>query len=694
MVQRCGSGSLLQVIARNLLLAAISLVVFFGLFEGALALLGVAPALEREDPFVGFASQVRLYEQSPQSADVLVTAKGRRGHFNVQRFAREKPAGAYRIFCLGGSTTYGRPYDDRTSFCGWLRALLPVADPSREWEVVNAGGISYASYRVAALMEELSDYEPDLFVLYTGHNEFLERRTYSALFDAPPWQIELRFWLNRTRVYTFLRQLISAATGRGAEAKGRDVLPEDVDAILDESAGLAWYSRETLQHDAVLRHFRLNLERILERARASDASVLLVRPASNLAACSPFKSEHAMGIPLDVGDRYKALIAESERASAAGDHEEALAVLARAGEIDELAADLHYRRGRTLQALGRHEDARAAFERAREEDVCPLRARRDFADAVVAAARAADLPLVDFAAIAAARAERGIPGQDLFLDHVHPTIEANGILARAIVDALAEQGIVRPVAGWPDEIYPAAKRAVLAGVDARAQGLAQKNLGKVFEWAGKTEEAHRAALRGIELVGAWHWEVHSVAARTAAKLGRSEAAIAHSRDALALAPDNAHEHNRLGQLLALRGELEEARTHLERATQTQPRYAAAHSNLAEVLEQLGHEDEALAEHRSAVRLDPRPEHRIRLARALLSRGRSAAARTQLEEALRDDPARADAAVELADLYAGAGHPDQARSLAEQALFLARRSHNAEIEERARRRLAALPPRTP
>ena len=37
----------------------------------------------------------------------------------------------------------------------------------------RSGGVSYASYRVAALMEELVRYEPDLFVIYSGHNEFL-----------------------------------------------------------------------------------------------------------------------------------------------------------------------------------------------------------------------------------------------------------------------------------------------------------------------------------------------------------------------------------------------------------------------------------------------------------------------------------------------------------------------------------------
>ena len=99
--------------------------------------------------------------------------------------SRHKPPGTYRIVCLGGSATYGRPFFDHTSFAGWLRAFLPKADPSRNWEVINAGAISYASYRVKGLMAELARYEPDLFIAYMGHNEFLERRTYAGVFETP-----------------------------------------------------------------------------------------------------------------------------------------------------------------------------------------------------------------------------------------------------------------------------------------------------------------------------------------------------------------------------------------------------------------------------------------------------------------------------------------------------------------------------
>ena len=164
-------------VPKKLLFSLLAIVAFLLLLELALAALGVQPILYDEDPFVGFSSRVPLCvpHAGPDGQTYMVTAKNKLDFFNPQKFLKDKPSRTYRIFCMGGSTTYGRPYDDTTSFCGWLRELLAAADDSRKWEVVNAGGISYASYRAAILMEELARYEPDLFIIYSGHNEFLER---------------------------------------------------------------------------------------------------------------------------------------------------------------------------------------------------------------------------------------------------------------------------------------------------------------------------------------------------------------------------------------------------------------------------------------------------------------------------------------------------------------------------------------
>ena len=99
--------------------------------------IGVKPLSYEEDPYVGFSSQIPLFISNEGNEELLVTARNKLAYFNKQEFSRTKPENTTRVFCLGGSTTYGRPYDDTTSFCGWLRKFLPAADPDRKWELIN-----------------------------------------------------------------------------------------------------------------------------------------------------------------------------------------------------------------------------------------------------------------------------------------------------------------------------------------------------------------------------------------------------------------------------------------------------------------------------------------------------------------------------------------------------------------------------
>jgi hypothetical protein len=155
--------------------------------ELALWACGVKPAYHHHDPYAGFTPQVPHFqiESNARGEEVVTVVPNKRESLHDQTFPRHKQPGTYRIVCLGGSAAYGRPFWDHTSFAGWLRALLPKADPSRKWEVINAGAISYAGYRVKGLMAELAQYEPDLFIAYMGHNEFLERRPYASVFETP-----------------------------------------------------------------------------------------------------------------------------------------------------------------------------------------------------------------------------------------------------------------------------------------------------------------------------------------------------------------------------------------------------------------------------------------------------------------------------------------------------------------------------
>ncbi|MGH7199309.1 MAG: hypothetical protein ACREJB_01810, partial [Planctomycetaceae bacterium] len=59
-----------------------------------------------------------------------------------------------------------------------------------------------------------------------------------------------------------------------------------------------------------------------------------------------------------------------------------MAAIDEALAIDDRHAHLHYLHGRVLLALDRTMEAEAAFLRAREEDVCPLRALSSMQDIV------------------------------------------------------------------------------------------------------------------------------------------------------------------------------------------------------------------------------------------------------------------------------------------------------------------------
>ncbi len=571
---------------KKLLFSLLATGLFFGAVELLLAAAGVEPVLYEDDPYVGFSSAVPHFVEAkaPDGSAVLATAGNKLRLFHRQSFSRAKADGTTRIFCLGGSTTYGRPYGDATSFCGWLRELLAAADPARRYEVINAGGISYASYRVAALMEELIAYQPDVFIVYTGHNEFLERRTYGRILAYPQALRGLGAMASRTRIFTAARQAIDRVW-RPETTEDPAMLDADVRTLLDASVGPDAYTRDDALSGDVLEHFRFSLARMAEMSRAAGATLVLVTPASNLRHCSPFKSESA-GLGDAEQRRWDGLYGAAEQAAGDGRWAGALEALEEASALDPRHAGAHYLRGRALDALGRHPEARAAFELARDEDVCPLRALGPIREAVAEVARRRGVPMVDFAALVDARSPQGIPGEDLFLDHVHPTIEGHRLLALELLATLEREGFARTGPDWGPAAVQAVVERVEGALDPAAHALALSNLSKVLGWAGKLDEARKLSIKAARLAPE-SAQVHHQAALAAHLTDNLEEAAYHYRKTLELAPGTATAHSNLAVILDGAGQDREAAVHYRRAIALlDDRNAAYRESLREALAKL------------------------------------------------------------------------------------------------------------
>ena len=590
-------------LGRKLLFSAIVLVAFFGALELVLAIAGVRPILVDEDPYVGFQSTLKLFEPDPGSGR-YETAANKLALFNPQSFAVDKPAGALRVFTVGGSTTYGRPFDDRTSFTAWLREYLEAAAPERPWEVVNAGGISYASYRVAGLMEELAEYQPDLFIIYSGNNEFLEKRTYGRLLDEPAVMIRGRMALQRLRLWALGTKAVRAVRKR---ARTRYELTGEVEELLDSSAGLDYYSRDAAFHRQVIEHYRLNLGRMVEIARTAGAEVILVTVPVNEKSFGPFKSQHGDGLSDGDRARHADLLAGAAAALDAGDGEMALARAAEAVALDDLHAEGHFRLGTVQLAAGDVAAAAASFERAIAEDVCPLRALPEMNRAIAETAERQGVELVDFrarlkSAVAADGAGR-LLGSDEFLDHVHPTIETHGLLGRELFDRMVGMGLVQPAAERLANLDQLVSREILVRVDEEAYARAFKNLSKVLLWAGKKREAERYARQAAAVLVS-DWEVYYNAGVVQLDAGRLEEARASLNEAIRVDPNAAPAWDQLGAIRARQGDLDGALEAGQRAVDLDPGAANAWNNLATTFLVRGEPDRAVAAARRAVEIAP------------------------------------------------------------------------------------------
>jgi tetratricopeptide (TPR) repeat protein len=633
----------LHPLRHRVLFPLLAVALFLGAAEGLLALAGVNPLLVEEDPFVGFSGRVDLFraETSADGEIMLLTAPAKRGLFNMQRFPATKGPAGYRIFCLGGSTTYGRPYDHRTSFCGWLGAFLALVDPSGKFEVINAGGVSYASYRVAALMEELAGYAPDLFIVYSGHNEFLEERTYRDIAGRPVWQMRVVNILAGTRLYTAVAKV---ARTTGLALRPVEELPAEVREILGRTVGPESYQRDDTLRDRIVAHYRVNVERMIAIAESAGADILFVRPAANIKDESPFKSAYRAELVDAERRRHSGLLEASIALLGEGRHAEALARLDEALAIDDRHAESHYRRGRALLALGRFNEAAAALVRSRDEDIAPLRITSALDRALVDVTDARGAALVDFPGFIGADYQRrfghAIPGSEWFLDHVHPTIEGHRALARMLFDRMVDRGAVRPGDSWNETAVAALIRERMATVDRGVQQQALLNLAKVIGWAGKLEEAHALLLRSLETFGPSE-QTLSMLGHSSLRRGRTAEALDYYREAARLYPDSYSARLELAAELRGDADAEEAVTHYRAAVRLKPDELYPRRQLAEKLAVIGRHAEAMEQYRRVVALDPsRAGPRINLAVLLVEDGRLDEAEHQLQEALEQDPSQA------------------------------------------------------
>ena len=429
----------------------LSLILFgllpFVAMEFALRMLWRPQPSNRLDPYLDCSQLSPLFELQDGT---YRTSTDRLRLFASTQFSAIKAKGTKRIFCLGGSTTQGEPYKPPTAFPAWLQLNLQLIDPNQSWEVINCGGLSYASYRLLPILIEILQVEPDLVIIDCGHNEFLETRELSGWKQASVIQRNATRFARSSRLVEFASQWVSNRFPARSTELHRTQLKQEVDALLDDQGGLERYNRDDLNVESVVKSMQWNIAAMIQNCKEARVPVVLLVPTSNICDCPPFKAELSQRMDSKTKDQIESCWTSVTQAHAERikkDSSEAIEVheLQRIISLDPEHAAALYWLGQFELSNGQIEMARQHLVEARDRDVCPLRAVSSMQSSVRELATNEKVWLFDVDALFQSVSNNGMVGDKWLIDHVHPRIEGHQLLGEHLADFLIQKGWVAPM---------------------------------------------------------------------------------------------------------------------------------------------------------------------------------------------------------------------------------------------------------
>lgn len=356
---------------RAVLYVVLITLALLGVLEGAARVVEQwTPPLD-VDLGLGFDPDTRVFVPSPDDPAVLTTHPAKRQAFREQRFRAAKEEGEFRAFALGGSSV-NYLGDGLLGLDGRLGAAF--SGRYDRVEIINVGGLTYGSQRIVPIAAEVLKYEPDLILLYSGHNEFeeLEQMEFVDL-EGLPWQRRL----SHLALFRLIRDRKARWTMRQLEREHNQAVMahSDVDYLK------VWqHTFSPGEVEERMRSFRRNLVMIAQMCKARS-------------------------VPLIVGTVPSNLLKPSLTAESAPGFEPARALYAEGRYAEGLAATRRF-----LRSVPRHQASDAENEIIR------------------AVAEEYGLTLADVETAICAAEPHGVPGETLFSDECHLNLEGNLIL--------------------------------------------------------------------------------------------------------------------------------------------------------------------------------------------------------------------------------------------------------------------------
>jgi tetratricopeptide (TPR) repeat protein len=364
-------------------------------------------------------------------------------------FEIRKASNTKRIFCLGESTMAGFPYEFQATAPGFLRDRLDVLLPQFNIEVINVGLSAVGSYVVKDFVDEIVNYEPDLFIIYVGHNEF-----YGAYGIGSTVAIKGGSWLTRFTLsllkfktflvlrdgYALLQSRLTTETQRGDAT------------LMEQMVGSQSIPYRSEPYQKAREVYRENIESIIETAQSHRIPIMFSTLVSNIRTQPPFESVFKPDLAEAQRRQWSVYVASGDSAVAAGNYERAKLTYEAAARVDTLNAEPYFKLGRSFLKLGDYDGARAAFIRAKDLDALRFRVTEEFQQDLLDICRSHHVPVARVDSSFDVNSPNGLVGSELILEHLHPNIDGYFLMAKTFCSASAQNNLLGDSHDWHWEL--------------------------------------------------------------------------------------------------------------------------------------------------------------------------------------------------------------------------------------------------
>ncbi len=353
-------------------------------------------------------------------------------------FEINKSRNTIRIFCLGESTMAGFPYEFNATAPNFLRDQLQALLPQSKVEVINVGLAAVGSHVVLDFVKELVRYQPDLIIIYLGHNEFYGIYGLGSSIRIPGgrWMIKLTLALLNYRTFALVRSIVGWF-------KQKLFSQEPTDATLMEQM----VREQTIPYGSALYRkaketYRDNLQEIITTARSNNVPVLFSTLVSNIKDHPPFRTTFSETTTPQDRERWEHLIALGDRNVSKKNFQAAMEAYQRCIELDSLNATAFYKLGLVSYELQEFTESKKLLKRAKDLDALRFRATEEFQQELISICSSNNVPLARVDSTFDQHSPHGIIGQDLMLEHLHPNVKGYFLMGKTFAEAITRYNVL------------------------------------------------------------------------------------------------------------------------------------------------------------------------------------------------------------------------------------------------------------